>query len=145
MTESTIILFTCFTSVCSLFAVVKAYEEFFEGYNQNPAEVLNKLFEQVEGYDDMVLVKDIPFASHCEHHMAPIIGKASIAYLPQDHVVGISKLARVLHAVWDAGYWGLVLLVPPAILGCAWVVASEDDRQMFREDLNWWSNWLLRR
>lgn len=54
-------------------------------------------------------------------------------------------LARVLHAVWDAGYWGLVLLVPPAILGCAWVVASEEDRQMFREDLNWWSNWLRRR
>ncbi len=76
--------------------VVKAYEEFFEGYNQNPAEVLNKLFEQVEGYDDMVLVKDIPFASHCEHHMVPFIGKAHIAYFPSEGVVGLSKLARLV-------------------------------------------------
>ncbi len=76
--------------------VVKAYEEFFEGYNQNPAEVLNKLFEQVEGYDDMVLVKDIPFASHCEHHMVPFVGKAHIAYFPSEGVVGLSKLARLV-------------------------------------------------
>jgi len=76
--------------------VVKAYEEFFEGYNQNPAEVLNKLFEQVDGYDDMVLVKDIPFASHCEHHMVPFVGKAHIAYFPSEGVVGLSKLARLV-------------------------------------------------
>ncbi|NMD07249.1 MAG: GTP cyclohydrolase I FolE [Phyllobacteriaceae bacterium] len=76
--------------------VVKAYEEFFEGYNQNPAEVLNKLFEQVEGYDDMVLVKDIPFASHCEHHMVPFVGKAHIAYFPSEGVVGLLKLARLV-------------------------------------------------
>ena len=67
------------------------------GYTEDPAGHLTAVFEEVGGYDEIVLLKDIPFQSHCEHHMAPIIGKAAIAYLPTDHVVGISKLARVLH------------------------------------------------
>ncbi|MBM3596393.1 MAG: GTP cyclohydrolase I, partial [Alphaproteobacteria bacterium] len=67
------------------------------GYAEEPAVHLSRVFEEVGGYDEVVLLKDIPFQSHCEHHMAPIIGKAAIAYLPQNHVVGISKLARVLH------------------------------------------------
>ena len=76
--------------------VVKAYEQFFEGYNQDPEEILTKTFEEVEGYDEMVLVKDIGVESHCEHHMVPIIGRAHIAYIPNNRVVGISKLARVV-------------------------------------------------
>ncbi|AVX04168.1 GTP cyclohydrolase I FolE [Maritalea myrionectae] len=75
--------------------VAKAYEEFFEGYTLDAEEVLNKTFRDVGGYDDMVLVKDIPFFSHCEHHMVPFVGKAHIAYLPTDAVVGLSKLGRV--------------------------------------------------
>ncbi|MCF4098724.1 GTP cyclohydrolase I FolE [Maritalea mediterranea] len=75
--------------------VVKAYEEFFEGYRLDAEEVLNKTFRDVGGYDDIVLVKDIPFFSHCEHHMVPFVGKAHIAYLPTDSVVGLSKLGRV--------------------------------------------------
>ena len=67
------------------------------GYREDPAKHLSRTFEEVGGYDEIVLLKDIPFQSHCEHHMAPIIGKAAIAYLPRDRVVGISKLARVLH------------------------------------------------
>ncbi len=78
--------------------VARAWREYCQGYGEDPAHHLSRIFEEVGGYDDIVLLKDIPFQSHCEHHMAPIIGKASIAYLPQDHVVGISKLARVLHA-----------------------------------------------
>lgn len=78
--------------------VARAWKEYCQGYGENPAHHLSRVFEEVGGYDEIVLLKDIPFQSHCEHHMAPIIGKASIAYLPQDHVVGISKLARVLHA-----------------------------------------------
>ena len=78
--------------------VARAWKEYCQGYNEDPASHLERVFEEVGGYDDIVLLKDIPFQSHCEHHLAPIIGKASIAYLPQDHVVGISKLARVLHA-----------------------------------------------
>ncbi len=77
--------------------VAKAWREYCAGYGDHPAEHLARVFEEVGGYDEIVLLKDIPFQSHCEHHMAPIIGKAHIAYLPRDHVVGISKLARVLH------------------------------------------------
>jgi len=76
--------------------VTKAYKEFFAGYHEDPATILSKTFKDVGGYDDIVLVKDIPFSSHCEHHMVPFIGKAHIAYLPHDGVVGISKLARLV-------------------------------------------------
>ncbi|QDX24590.1 GTP cyclohydrolase I FolE [Sphingomonas suaedae] len=77
--------------------VARAWREYCQGYDEDPAHHLSRVFEEVGGYDEIVLLKDIPFQSHCEHHMAPIIGKASIAYLPENHVVGISKLARVLH------------------------------------------------
>jgi GTP cyclohydrolase IA len=77
--------------------VGRAWKEYCEGYNSDPGAYLSRTFEEVGGYDGLVLLKDIPFQSHCEHHMAPIIGKASIAYMPRDRVVGISKLARVLH------------------------------------------------
>jgi GTP cyclohydrolase I len=77
--------------------VARAWREYARGYGEDPALHLSRTFEEVGGYDEIVLLKDIPFQSHCEHHMAPIIGKASIAYLPNDRVVGISKLARVLH------------------------------------------------
>ena len=77
--------------------VARAWKEYARGYQEDPAMHLSRTFEEVGGYDEIVLLKDIPFQSHCEHHMAPIIGKAAIAYLPQDRVVGISKLARVLH------------------------------------------------
>lgn len=76
--------------------VVRAFEEYFQGYNADPQDILERTFEEVEGYDEMVLLKDIRFESHCEHHMAPIIGKAHVAYLPKNRVVGISKLARVV-------------------------------------------------
>jgi GTP cyclohydrolase I len=76
--------------------VVKAYEELFEGYRLDADEVLKKVFREVEGYDDLVLVKDIPFHSHCEHHMVPFVGHAHIAYYPAEGVVGLSKLARVV-------------------------------------------------
>ena len=78
--------------------VVKAYEEFFAGYDDDPEEILRKTFEEVEGYDEMVLVKNIRLASHCEHHIVPILGKAHIAYIPNNRVVGISKLARIVDA-----------------------------------------------
>ena len=77
--------------------VARAWREYAKGYAEDPAHHLSRTFHEVGGYDEIVLLKDIPFQSHCEHHMAPIIGKASIAYLPRDKVVGISKLARVLH------------------------------------------------
>jgi GTP cyclohydrolase I len=77
--------------------VARAWKEYCEGNGEDPAYHLSRQFEEVGGYDELVLLKDIPFQSHCEHHMAPITGKASIAYLPRDRVVGISKLARVLH------------------------------------------------
>ena len=77
--------------------VARAWKEYCSGYGENPAEHLRRTFREVGGYDEIVVLKDIPFQSHCEHHMAPIIGKAAIAYLPTDTVVGISKLARVLH------------------------------------------------
>ena len=76
--------------------VAKAYREMFSGYEQDPAEELGRTFEEVEGYDDMVLIRDISFHSHCEHHMVPIIGKAHIAYLPDGKVVGLSKIARTV-------------------------------------------------
>jgi GTP cyclohydrolase I len=76
--------------------VVKSYEEFYEGYGQDPEDILSKVFEEIEGYDEMVLVKDILLESHCEHHMVPILGKAHVAYLPDKRVVGLSKLARVV-------------------------------------------------
>ena len=78
--------------------VARAWKEYCQGYEEMPDRHLSRIFEEVGGYDEIVLLKDIPFQSHCEHHMAPIIGKAHIAYLPSDWVVGISKLARVLHA-----------------------------------------------
>ncbi len=77
--------------------VARAWREYCMGYEDDPSVHLSRIFEEVGGYDEVVLLKDIPFQSHCEHHMAPIIGKASIAYMPTDRVVGISKLARVLH------------------------------------------------
>ena len=77
--------------------VARAWKEYCAGYAEAPAHHLARVFEEVGGYDDIVLLRDIPFQSHCEHHMAPIIGRAHIAYLPKDRVVGISKLARVLH------------------------------------------------
>ncbi len=76
--------------------VVKAYEELFSGYNQDPKEVLERIFAEVEGYDDLVLVRDIPFFSHCEHHVVPFVGRAHIAYYPTGGVVGLSKLARLV-------------------------------------------------
>jgi len=76
--------------------VAKAYREIFGGYDMNPAEELGRTFEEVAGYDDLVLVRDIQFHSHCEHHMVPIIGKAHVAYLPDGKVVGLSKIARVV-------------------------------------------------
>ena len=76
--------------------VVKAFKEYFKGYNEDPNQILDKTFGDVEGYDDMVIQKNISVQSHCEHHMAPIIGKAHVAYIPKDRVVGLSKLARVV-------------------------------------------------
>ena len=76
--------------------VVKAYKEYFAGYKENPNKILEKTFGDVDGYDDMVIQKNISVQSHCEHHMAPIIGKAHVAYIPKERVVGLSKLARVV-------------------------------------------------
>jgi GTP cyclohydrolase I len=78
--------------------VVRAYEEFFEGYNVDPINLLERTFEETDGYDEIVLLRDIRLESHCEHHMVPIIGRAHVAYLPHRRVVGISKLARVVEA-----------------------------------------------
>jgi GTP cyclohydrolase I len=76
--------------------VVRSYEEFFAGYAEDPVDILKRTFEEVEGYDEMVILRDIRFESHCEHHIAPIIGKAHVGYLPNKRVVGISKLARIV-------------------------------------------------
>jgi GTP cyclohydrolase I len=76
--------------------VARAYEEFFQGYRTDPVELLQRTFEEVEGYDEMVVLRDIRFESHCEHHLAPIIGRAHVAYLPDRRVIGISKLARLV-------------------------------------------------
>lgn len=78
--------------------VVRAWQEFFRGYDEDPTEILARTFEEIEGYDEMVVLKDIRFESHCEHHLLPIIGKAHVAYLPDRRVVGISKLARLVDA-----------------------------------------------
>lgn len=78
--------------------VVRAYEEFFAGYQTDPVALLQRTFEEIDGYDEMVVLRDIRFESHCEHHLAPIIGRAHVAYLPRHRVVGISKLARVVEA-----------------------------------------------
>ena len=76
--------------------VINAYKEFFEGYTTEPDKILSKTFEEVAGYDEMVVIRDIRLESHCEHHMVPILGKAHVAYIPDKRVVGISKLARVV-------------------------------------------------
>ncbi len=76
--------------------VVESYKEFYAGYDQDPEEVLSKVFEEVEGYDEIIIVKDILLESHCEHHMVPILGKAHVAYIPDKRIVGISKLARLV-------------------------------------------------
>jgi GTP cyclohydrolase I len=78
--------------------VVRAWEEFFRGYDEDPEEILTRTFEEIEGYDEMVVLKDIRFESHCEHHLLPIIGLVHVAYLPKTRVVGISKLARLVEA-----------------------------------------------
>jgi GTP cyclohydrolase I len=78
--------------------VTRAFEDWFSGYNDDPEEYLTRTFEEVDGYDEMIVLRDIRFESHCEHHLAPIIGKAHVAYLPTNKVVGISKLARVVEA-----------------------------------------------
>ena len=78
--------------------VARAFEDWFSGYSQDPEEYMRRTFEEVEGYDDMIVLKDIRFESHCEHHLAPIIGRAHVGYLPNNKVVGISKLARVVEA-----------------------------------------------
>lgn len=78
--------------------VVRAFEEWFSGYGEDPAELLRRTFEETDGYDEMVVLRDISFVSHCEHHLAPIVGKAHIGYLPHHRVVGISKLARIVEA-----------------------------------------------
>ena len=78
--------------------VVRAYEEFFAGYKEDPKEILKRTFSETEGYDEMVTLTNIEFESHCEHHMVPIIGRAHIAYIPEKRVIGISKLARIVDA-----------------------------------------------
>ena len=78
--------------------VARAYEDWFSGYKQDPVLYLKRTFEEVEGYDEMIVLRDIAFESHCEHHMAPIIGRAHVGYLPRNKIVGISKLARVVEA-----------------------------------------------
>jgi len=78
--------------------VIRSYEEFFAGYAQNPRDILARTFSEVQGYDEMIVLKDIRFESYCEHHMVPIIGRAHVAYLPRERVVGISKLARLVDA-----------------------------------------------
>jgi GTP cyclohydrolase I len=76
--------------------VARAFQEYFAGYAQDPTEILQKTFEEIEGYDEMIVLRGVRFESHCEHHMAPIVGRAWVAYIPQGRVVGISKLARVV-------------------------------------------------
>ena len=78
------------------YRVARAFEEYFSGYAQDPNEILQKTFEEIEGYDEMIVLRGVRFESHCEHHMAPIVGRAWVAYIPQGRVVGISKLARLV-------------------------------------------------
>ena len=82
--------------------VARAFEEFFAGYGQDPVAILQKTFDEIEGYDEMIRLRGVRFESHCEHHMAPIIGKAWVAYVPNGRVVGISKLARVVEVYCQA-------------------------------------------
>jgi GTP cyclohydrolase IA len=98
--------------------VARAWKEYCQGYEQDPSTYLSRTFEEVGGYDEIVLLRDIPFQSHCEHHMAPIIGKAHIAYLPKDRVVGISKLARVLHGF--AGRLQVQERLTAEVADCIW-------------------------
>ena len=79
--------------------VARAFEEYFSGYRQDPEQILQRTFEEMDGYDEMVVLRGIPFQSHCEHHIAPIIGRAWVAYVPDRRVVGISKLARIVDAL----------------------------------------------
>jgi GTP cyclohydrolase I len=83
--------------------LVRAYQEYFAGYRQDPEQILRKTFEETDGYDEMVVLRGIPFESHCEHHVAPIIGRAWVAYVPDRRVVGISKLARVVEELTATG------------------------------------------
>jgi GTP cyclohydrolase I len=78
--------------------MARAFQEYFSGYGQDPEQILQKTFEEIDGYDEMVVLRGIPFQSHCEHHVAPIIGRAWVAYVPNERVVGISKLARIVEA-----------------------------------------------
>ena len=82
--------------------VVKAYQDWFSGYNENPEEVLKKTFDELDGYDEIIMLRDIRIESHCEHHIAPFIGSAHVAYLPNKRVVGISKLARITRILHEA-------------------------------------------
>ena len=100
--------------------VARAWKEYCLGYEEDPAVHLSRVFEEVGGYNEIVLLRDIPFQSHCEHHMAPIIGKAAIAYLPTDRVVGISKLARVLHGF--ARRLQVQERLTAEVADCIWVV-----------------------
>ena len=82
--------------------MARAYEEYFRGYDEDPEAILSKTFEETEGYDEMIVLRGIRFESHCEHHMAPIIGRAWVAYIPSGRVVGISKLARIVRCTQSA-------------------------------------------
>ena len=91
--------------------IVRSYQEFFSGYDEDPIGLLQRTFEETNGYDEIVVLKDIRFESHCEHHIAPIIGKVHVAYLPDKRVVGISKLARVLHGFAERLEEGLAVML----------------------------------
>ena len=102
--------------------VARAYEDWFSGYKQDPVRYLKRTFEEVEGYDEMIVLRDIEFESHCEHHMAPIIGHAHVGYLPNNKVVGISKLARVVEAF--ARRFQVQEKMTAQIANCIWDVLS---------------------
>ncbi len=100
--------------------VVRAYEEFFAGYGQDPREILARTFSEVDGYDEMIVMNDIRFESHCEHHMVPIIGKAHVGYLPDKRVVGISKLARLVEAIAELKHRGHAVVVVSSGAAAFW-------------------------
>ncbi len=102
--------------------VARAYEDWFGGYKEDPVNFLERTFEEVEGYDEMIVLRDIEFESHCEHHMAPIIGHAHVGYLPNNKVVGISKLARVVEAF--ARRFQVQEKMTAQIANCIWDVLS---------------------
>ncbi len=102
--------------------VARAYEDWFGGYKEDPVSFLKRTFEEVEGYDEMIVLRDIEFESHCEHHMAPIIGRAHVGYLPNNKVVGISKLARVVEAF--ARRFQVQEKMTAQIANCIWDVLS---------------------